>query len=83
MRIRDKIKSVIKAFAVPAELDQVDALVVELDDELDALATKIYMIRKVALRYSDNQPHSQVKDLSDEILEIIGNSPRTSNQRPN
>ena len=83
MSIRDKIIRVIKAFAVPAELNEVDALACELDDELDALATKIYKIRQVALRYSDNQPHSQVSDLADEVLEIIGNSPRTSNQRPN
>jgi len=90
MNIVDKILKAIQSYNKVDKLDKADALVCKLDDELDTLASKIYLIRKTSHRYldraeleNDKKQSKIVSDFAQEIFEIIGNSPRSSSQRPN
>lgn len=86
----DQIKKTIGFIFNSTKYDELENIINGLDDELDVLATKIYKIRKVALHHaeqneltSERKVCTAVHALSDEILEIIGNSPRCSNRLPN
>lgn len=90
MSLLDNVLKSIHTIVNNNELEKLRCICEKLDDELDVLTTKIYKIRKVALEYSDELTITgdqgeagTIKNLTDEVLEIIGNSPRCSNQQPN
>ena len=90
MGILNRFKKAVNDYIEMNKLERMDALVGELDDELDTLASKIYLIRKTSHRYldraeleSDKKQSKIVSDFAQEIFEIIGNSPRSISQLPN
>ena len=90
MGILNRFKKAVNDYMEMNKLERMDTLVGELDNELDTLASKIYLIRKTSHRYldraeieNDKKQSKIVSDFAQEIFEIIGNSPRSSSQRPN